>query len=94
VVATAGVVLAVLYLFWAYQRVFHGAPSGDNAHLPDMTWRERAVMVPLLIAIVFIGVHPKPLLDRIGPSVNSVIDNLQTPTTYRPPTVSVGAPNP
>ena len=42
VVAAAGVILAALYLLWAYQRVFHGEPEGENASFPDLTMRERA----------------------------------------------------
>ena len=72
VVGTSGVIIAALYLLWAYQRVFHGEPQGDNASMPDMTWKERAVMAPLLVGIVFLGVYPKPVTDRIGPSVDIV----------------------
>jgi NADH-quinone oxidoreductase subunit M len=77
VVAASGVILAALYLLWAYQRVFHGTPTGENATIPDMTWRERGVMLPLLAAIVFLGVYPKPVLDRINPSVNHLIAHVQ-----------------
>ncbi len=34
VVAAAGVILAALYLLWAYQRVFHGEPDEENKHVP------------------------------------------------------------
>ena len=37
VVAAAGVILAALYLLWAYQRVFHGEPDEDNADIADLT---------------------------------------------------------
>ena len=36
VVATAGVILAALYLLWAYQRVFHGVPDDANRHFPEL----------------------------------------------------------
>ena len=49
VVATAGVILAAIYLLWAYQRVFHGRPEGANATFPEMTMRERVIMVPLVV---------------------------------------------
>jgi NADH-quinone oxidoreductase subunit M len=77
VVAVSGVVLAALYLLWAYQRVFHGEPEGENATMPDMTWRERAVMLPLVVLIVLLGVYPKPVLDRIEPSVERLIAHVQ-----------------
>ena len=89
VVATAGVILAALYLLWAYQRVFHGTPTGDNVGLPDMTWREKAVMAPLVVLIVFLGVYPKPVLDRINPSVDALMSRVEQATGHRQPTVAV-----
>ena len=52
VVAAGGVVLAALYLLWAYQRVFHGPAEGDNAEMPDLKLREGLVLAPLLALIV------------------------------------------
>ena len=77
VVGATGVILAAVYLLWAYQRVFQGVPSEENASFADMTWRERGVMLPLLIGIVFIGVYPRPVLDRIEPSVNHLLAHVQ-----------------
>jgi NADH-quinone oxidoreductase subunit M len=94
VIGATGVVFATIYLVWAYQRVFHGEPTGENVEMPDMTWRERAIMVPLLALIVFIGVYPKPLLDRIEPSVNQVISHIETRTDFKQPTVAVQSPGP
>ena len=94
VVGSTGVILAALYLLWAYQRVFHGRPEGDNATFVDMTWRERGVIAPLLILIVFIGVYPKPLLDRINPSVQRVLGNVTAQTQYQQPPVAAGKVTP
>ena len=47
VVAAAGVILAALYLLWAYQRVFHGEPDEDNATFRELRLREGLVMAPL-----------------------------------------------
>jgi len=88
VVATAGVILAALYLLWAYQRVFHGTPTGPNVGLPDLTWREGAVLAPLVGLIVFLGVYPKPVLDRINPAVERVIARVEASSDYRQPTVA------
>ncbi|MFP5377990.1 MAG: NADH-quinone oxidoreductase subunit M [Acidimicrobiia bacterium] len=93
VVATAGVILAALYLLWAYQRVFHGTPTGDNVGLPDMTWREKATMAPLIVLIVFLGVYPKPVLDRINPSVEALVEHVEANSGHRQPAVAAsGAP--
>ena len=88
VVAAAGVILAALYLLWAYQRVFHGEPDGDNATMPDLSWREGLVMAPLLALIVFLGVYPKPMLDRIEPSVTRLVDHIEHHTDYTEPGVA------
>ncbi|MCD9625736.1 complex I subunit 4 family protein [Rhabdothermincola salaria] len=77
VVAAAGVIVAALYLLWAYQRVFHGEPDEDNKLFPDLDLSERLVMVPLLFLIVFLGVYPKPVLDRIEPSVKRVVARME-----------------
>ena len=90
VVAVTGVIFAAVYLLWAYQRVFHGTPDEANASVPDMTWRERAVMLPLVVLIVFLGVYPKPVLDRMAPSVNALLTHIERHTSYQQPDVAAG----
>ncbi len=80
VVATTGVVLAAVYLLWVYQRVFHGVPEGENATMPDLNLREKLVMAPLLLLIVGMGVYPKPVLDRINPSVDQLVQHVRVAT--------------
>jgi NADH-quinone oxidoreductase subunit M len=77
VVAAAGVILAALYLLWAYQRVFHGTPDDENAEFPELRWREGLLMAPLLGLIVFMGVYPKPVLERMEPSVDALIHHVE-----------------
>jgi NADH-quinone oxidoreductase subunit M len=77
VVAATGVILAALYLLWAYQRVFHGTPDEDNATMPDLRLREGLLMAPLVGLIVFLGVYPKPVLDRMEPSVDALITHIE-----------------
>jgi len=92
VVAAAGVIIAALYLLWAYQRVFQGEPDEANASFPDLRISERLVMVPLLVLIVFLGVYPKPMLDRIGPSVKRVITRMEVQVeTFREPVTQGGS---
>jgi NADH-quinone oxidoreductase subunit M len=90
VAGTAGVILAAIYLLWAYKRVFHGVPSGENAAFREMTWKERWVMAPLVLLIVFLGVFPKPVLDRISPAVNQLVTHVQDHSDYRQPAVAAG----
>jgi len=77
VVATVGVILAALYLLWAYQRVFHGPVEGDNADTPDLSVWEGLVIAPLLVGIVFLGVYPKPMLERMEPAVDRLVAHVE-----------------
>jgi NADH-quinone oxidoreductase subunit M len=85
VVAATGVILAALYLLWAYQRVFHGEPDEANRTFPELKLKEAAVLLPFIGVIVFTGVYPKPVLDRIEPSVKALIAHVHDKTGYVEP---------
>ncbi|MDP9069536.1 MAG: NADH-quinone oxidoreductase subunit M [Actinomycetota bacterium] len=87
--AALGVVLAAIYLLWAYQRVFHGEVTDEqNRLLPDLNGRELAMLGPILVLIVLIGVYPKPFLDRIEPSAQRIVDTFNQ-TSVEPEGASV-----
>jgi NADH-quinone oxidoreductase subunit M len=73
VFAAMGIIVAAIYLLWAYQQVFHGEPTPADTKTRDLGWSERLIVAPLIILIVAIGVFPKPVLDRITPSVNQLV---------------------
>jgi NADH-quinone oxidoreductase subunit M len=77
VVATTAIVTGAIYLLWAYQRVFHGPVRAVNAGVRDISWREIAAVAPLLAGILFLGIYPRPVLDRITPSVNHLLAHVQ-----------------
>ncbi len=90
VVATVGVILAALYLLWAYQRVFHGEPDEANSSFKELTGREGLLLGVFVAIIVFTGVYPKPMLERIEPSVKSLIEHVESRTDYRQPEAAHG----
>jgi NADH-quinone oxidoreductase subunit M len=77
VAATVGVVLAAVYMLWAYQQAFHGKPTIERGAVHDLTWREGLVLAPLVILIVFLGIFPGPVLNRISPSVDRVVTHVE-----------------
>jgi NADH-quinone oxidoreductase subunit M len=85
VVAATGVIVAAIYLLWAYQQVFHGEPTPVDAKTRDLGWSERLVVAPLIVLIVAIGVFPKPILDRITPSVDQLVVHVDRVTHTRVP---------
>jgi len=77
IVAAVGVIFAALYLLWAYQRVFHGEAEGDNATMRDLNLTEGLIMVPFIIAIVFMGIYPKPVIERMEPAVEALVAHIE-----------------
>lgn len=84
VVAAAGVILAALYLLWAYQRVFHGEPDEANRGFAEMTAREGAAVLVLVAVIGFTGLYPKPMLERIEPAVDRLMERIEDVTGFAP----------
>jgi NADH-quinone oxidoreductase subunit M len=85
VVAASGVILAALYLLWAYQRVFHGEPDAENREFPELKLKEAVVLAPFVVVIFFTGIYPKPMLDRIEPSVTALVTHVEDRTGFTRP---------
>jgi len=76
--AATGVILGAVYLLWMIERVFFGkATQKRRANLPDLTMREMAVFAPLLIAIFWLGIYPKPVFDKMEPTVKVWIEQVE-----------------
>jgi NADH-quinone oxidoreductase subunit M len=74
-IATTGVIVAAAYLLWALQRViFNQLDKSENEKLPDLSLRELVVLAPILAAIFWIGIYPKPILSRMEPAAQHLID--------------------
>jgi NADH-quinone oxidoreductase subunit M len=86
VLAAFGVVLAAVYLLWAYERVFTGEPDREeNQNLRDIGLREVGILVPITALIIFLGVYPKPALERIEPAVERVLERIEQRTDFESP---------
>jgi NADH-quinone oxidoreductase subunit M len=76
-----------------------GLPAGlprraqrGEPRFAELHWKEGLVLAPLIGIIVFIGVYPKPMLDRIEPSVDRLIAHVQDKTDYQEPKVATATP--
>src|SRR5438552_3762435 len=88
-IAAAGVIVAAMYLLPALQRVIYNPlDKKENEKLLDLTPRELAVLVPLLAGILWIGLYPKPFLDRMEPAAQRFIQQARPAAAI--PTASVG----
>jgi len=73
VFAALGSIFAACYMLWLYQRVFFGKPSEDlTHHMPDLNFREFAIIVPLIVLMVWLGTYTQSFLAPISAS-NAVL---------------------
>ncbi len=81
--AGTGVIFAAVYLLWMAQRVFFGKITNPkNKTLTDLNWREIGLIAPLLFLIVFMGVYPKPFINRSKESVLAVEERVAPQTGW------------
>jgi NADH-quinone oxidoreductase subunit M len=86
-IATTGVIFAAAYLLWALQRLlFNKLDKTENAHLPDLSPRELWVVLPLVAGMVWLGLYPKPVLDRMDAAAKRYVELAQPGFGQRPET--------
>jgi NADH-quinone oxidoreductase subunit M len=68
--ASAGVILAAVYMLYVVQKMFFGPLTNPkNKNLPDLTVRESLALAPLVLMIFVIGFFPSIFLDRMKESI-------------------------
>jgi len=78
VVATVGVILSACYMLWSVQRIlFNRLDKRENRRLSDLNWREAGMLIPLGAIIIWIGVYPAPLLRRMEPSLQRLVQQVE-----------------
>jgi NADH-quinone oxidoreductase subunit M len=85
VVGATGVILGAVYMLWMVQRVLFGPKRRVAEHgMADLTVREWATVVPLLAAILIIGVYPQPLLNATRIPADDLIQRVTRGRAARP----------
>jgi NADH-quinone oxidoreductase subunit M len=78
-VATTGIIFAAVYLLWMYQRVAFGEVTHeDNRRLTDLTPREWALLVPVLVFIVWIGVYPTAFTGKTEATIAALLAQVES----------------
>jgi NADH-quinone oxidoreductase subunit M len=93
VVAALGVILAAAYMLWMVKRVFYGeVVNPKNRALPDLSPREAAVLVPLVVLALVMGVASPWFTSRIEPAASVLVQRLKAPAASAPTIAGAKAP--
>ncbi len=77
-VATLGVILSAAYALWLYRRVVFGTLDKEALKsILDLNTREKWILYPLIVLVIFFGVYPSPVFDVTQASVDALITNYQ-----------------
>ena len=78
VFATTGVIFAAVYMLWMFQRVMFGElKNPENQNLEDLSGREIALMIPLLVFVFWIGVYPNTFFEKMNPALEQLIQQVK-----------------
>ncbi len=74
VFAATGLILGAPYMLYLYRRVVFGKQMNDDAaKMSDLTKREMTLFVPLVALVLYLGIFPGYVMDRLHPSVDRLI---------------------
>ena len=73
IISTSGILLGAGYMLWTLQRIYLGKLNEKWNKLPDLDFREYAMLVPLAVIILILGIYPSFMLDLMNSSVNTMV---------------------
>ena len=77
-VLTTGIILGAAYMLWLYARVAYGKAAGDDTRtMPDLDAREIAILAPIILATLWMGIYPKSFQEPMKPAIAAVVARLE-----------------
>jgi NADH-quinone oxidoreductase subunit M len=79
VLAALGVILGAVYMLWLYQRLMFGTLTHEaNQRLTDLSGREIALLVPIVVLMFWIGIYPGTFLRKMDASTAHLLRQIQS----------------
>ena len=76
--AATGLILGAAYMLWLYRRVVFGEVTNPEVnHMKDLNGREWLYFVPLVVATLWLGIHPTSVSNSIAPSIKQLLAQVQ-----------------
>jgi NADH-quinone oxidoreductase subunit M len=71
--AASGMILSAVYMLWMFQRVIFGeVRNTSNLKLADLNLREKLVLAPIAVLVLWMGVYPGVFLSRTDQAIQSI----------------------
>ncbi|WP_397532842.1 NADH-quinone oxidoreductase subunit M [Roseateles sp.] len=78
-IAATALIFGAAYTLWMYKRVYFGAITNDHVReLKDINAREFTMLAVLAVAVIWMGVYPKPFTDVMQVSVTELLKHVAT----------------
>lgn len=94
-VMTTGIILGAAYMLWLYARVAYGKAASDETRaMPDLSGREAAILLPVVAAVLWMGIYPGSFQAPMKPAVAAIVarlDGVQLATVPTDMTILQGA---
>ena len=76
--AASGIILSAVYMLYLYKRIIFGVIKNDKLKdILDLNQREKAILIPLAIAVLLIGIFPNIFIDPMRLSIDLIISNYE-----------------
>jgi NADH-quinone oxidoreductase subunit M len=77
-VMTTGIILGAAYMLWLYRRIAYGKAAGEDTRaMPDLKPREVAILLPVVAAVLWMGIYPKSFQAPMKPAIAAVVARLE-----------------
>ena len=77
--AASGIILGAVYMLYLYKNIIFGVLLNEKLkNILDLDIREKIVLYPLIIIIIFIGIFPNIFLDPMRLSIELIISNYES----------------
>ena len=75
--ASTALIFGAAYTLWMFKRVYLGPVANDDVKaLKDINAREFLMLALLAVAVLYMGLHPKPFTDVMDPSVVQLLKHV------------------
>ncbi|HET7819120.1 MAG TPA: proton-conducting transporter membrane subunit, partial [Bacteroidia bacterium] len=71
------IILGAVYMLRSYQGTMLGGTNSLTASFTDLSFNEKAVLIPIVILIFVMGVYPQPILDIAQPAILKLVEQIK-----------------